>query len=347
MAFRTSAHLSHLRTQKTVEQLGAAASCRVGREDVLFQVDVLREYVPVVLPLMLANVLCPSVLPDEVGEACAHVVELQQMMEDKPDSLVVELLHVAAYQGTLGHNLYATEKPRLPRAAEWRGVARMPEILSGEFSPLGRSTGRSLQRLRSQAGGSVAIKPKAAFEVESPGSPTSWPASPTSPGSPTSPKDRAEKPEKAEKLLAKFRVQRSPSSPSLASTAASETLAQRPNTAAHAAHAAHAAGAANGAAGSAGLEEGGLCETTRAVYNRFMHPSRDSKPEPGHYRVNEDYVWHRAPQWDIGEPRKSEPIRPREKDTGMELGETWSSLASPSPTGDMGLSPTRPDVTSL
>ncbi|CAJ1454657.1 unnamed protein product [Effrenium voratum] len=50
MAFRTSAHLSHLRTQKTVEQLGAAASCRVGREDVLFQVDVLREYVPVVLP---------------------------------------------------------------------------------------------------------------------------------------------------------------------------------------------------------------------------------------------------------------------------------------------------------
>ena len=38
--FRTSSHLSHLRTQKTLEQLGAAASCRVGREDVLFQMDV-------------------------------------------------------------------------------------------------------------------------------------------------------------------------------------------------------------------------------------------------------------------------------------------------------------------
>eukprot|EP00913_Durusdinium_trenchii_P035124 g32858.t1 len=62
MAFRSSAHLSHLRTQKTLEQLGAAASCRVGREDVLFQMDVLREYVPVALPLMLANVLCPSVV---------------------------------------------------------------------------------------------------------------------------------------------------------------------------------------------------------------------------------------------------------------------------------------------
>lgn len=111
LAFRSSAHLSHLRTQKTLEQLGAAASCRVGREDVLFQTDVLREYVPVALPLMLANVLCPSVLPDEVAEAQQHVLELQQMMEEKPESLVVELLHVAAYRdNTLGHALYATEE---------------------------------------------------------------------------------------------------------------------------------------------------------------------------------------------------------------------------------------------
>lgn len=111
MAFRSSAHLSHLRTQKTLEQLGAAASCRVGREDVLFQMDVLREYVPVALPLMLANVLCPSVLPDEVAEAQEHVRELQLIMEEKPESLVVELLHVAAYKDdTLGHALYATEQ---------------------------------------------------------------------------------------------------------------------------------------------------------------------------------------------------------------------------------------------
>jgi len=73
--------------------------------------DVLREYVPVALPLMLANVLCPSVLPDEVAEAQQHVIELQQMMEEKPESWVVELLHVAAYKdNTLGHALYATEQ---------------------------------------------------------------------------------------------------------------------------------------------------------------------------------------------------------------------------------------------
>eukprot|EP00933_Yihiella_yeosuensis_P066859 TRINITY_DN7135_c4_g1_i1.p1 TRINITY_DN7135_c4_g1~~TRINITY_DN7135_c4_g1_i1.p1 ORF type:complete len:563 (+),score=111.14 TRINITY_DN7135_c4_g1_i1:57-1745(+) len=111
MAFRSSAHLSHLRTLKTLEQLGAAASCRVGREDILYQMDVLREYVPVALPLMLANVTCPSVLPEEIAEAQQHVLEVQQNLEDVPESLVCELLHVAAYQGnTLGLPLYADEK---------------------------------------------------------------------------------------------------------------------------------------------------------------------------------------------------------------------------------------------
>jgi len=111
MAFRSSAHLTHLRTQKTLEQLGAAASCRVGREDVLFQIDVLREYVPVALPLMLANVLCPLLPADEVEEAHQGLADFQQLLEDKPESLVIEMLHVAAYKdNTLGYPLYATEQ---------------------------------------------------------------------------------------------------------------------------------------------------------------------------------------------------------------------------------------------
>jgi len=110
MAFRSSAHLSHIRTFKTLEQLGAAAACRVGREDVLYHVDVLREYVPVVLPLMLANVLCPSFLPDEVTAVHEHVREVQQQLQENPESLLAELLHIHAYQGnTLGNPLYATE----------------------------------------------------------------------------------------------------------------------------------------------------------------------------------------------------------------------------------------------
>jgi len=91
MAFRSSAHLSHIRTLKTLEQLGAAASCRVGREDILYQSDVLREYVPVVLPLMLANILCPSVLPEEVQAAHEHIFEVQANLEENPESLLPEM----------------------------------------------------------------------------------------------------------------------------------------------------------------------------------------------------------------------------------------------------------------
>lgn len=111
MAFRSTAHLSHMRTLKTLEQLGAAASCRVGREDILYQFDTLREYVPVVLPLMLANVLCPSLLPEEVVQAQQHIPEVAQNLEENTESLLAELLHVTAYRGnTLGNALYAEEK---------------------------------------------------------------------------------------------------------------------------------------------------------------------------------------------------------------------------------------------
>lgn len=111
MAFRSTGHLDQLRTLKTLEQLGAAASCRVGREDILYQVDVLREYVPVVLPLMLANVLDPLLSEDEVAATHEAVFIIQQSLEDNPESLLCEMLHVAGYQGnTLGNSLYAEEK---------------------------------------------------------------------------------------------------------------------------------------------------------------------------------------------------------------------------------------------
>lgn len=110
MAFRSTAHLSHMRTLKTMEQLGAAASCRVGREDILYQFDVLREYVPIALPLMLANVLCPSMLPEEVEAARESVIDVQHNLKENTEGFLCEMMHVTAYHGsTLGNPLYANE----------------------------------------------------------------------------------------------------------------------------------------------------------------------------------------------------------------------------------------------
>merc|ERR1719329_1724378 len=87
MAFKSTAHLSHLRTVKTLEQLGAhhTSTCKAGREEIVYNVDVMREYVPLVVPLMVGNVLFPRLLPWEVKAAVAKVKEAQAALQSNPD----------------------------------------------------------------------------------------------------------------------------------------------------------------------------------------------------------------------------------------------------------------------
>lgn len=113
MAFSSSDYLSKIHTLRTLEQLGAATTCRVGREEILYQVDALREYVPVVLPLMLANVICPSLKADEVEIIKTRIDEVQMNLQENPETLIGELVLLSAYQGnTLGNPLYAEHKDK-------------------------------------------------------------------------------------------------------------------------------------------------------------------------------------------------------------------------------------------
>jgi len=75
MSYHSTAHLSHLRSVKTMEQLGAdhRTSCTAGREETLYQVEVQREYLPLVVPIMVGNVLFPRLLPWEVKSAQGEV----------------------------------------------------------------------------------------------------------------------------------------------------------------------------------------------------------------------------------------------------------------------------------
>merc|ERR1719502_2669282 len=98
MAYKSTAHLSHLRTVKTLEQLGAAGSstCKAGPEETLYEVSVMREYVPLVVPLLIGNILFPRLLPWEVKAAHGKVKEARAALEQDPDAMVSELLHKAA-----------------------------------------------------------------------------------------------------------------------------------------------------------------------------------------------------------------------------------------------------------
>eukprot|EP00971_Amphidinium_carterae_P016199 319269-Amphidinium_carterae.1 len=114
MAYRSTDYLDQMENLTTLEQLGANATCKVGREDICYQMDVLRQYVPVAVPLLLSNVLCPKFLPEEIAVAHEAVIAQEQRLNEGGEGaepLLVDWLHSAAYGGaTLGNQLYAGEK---------------------------------------------------------------------------------------------------------------------------------------------------------------------------------------------------------------------------------------------
>jgi processing peptidase subunit alpha len=113
MAYKSTAHLSHLRTAKTLEQLGAqhTSTCKAGREDIVYQVDVMREFVPLVVPLLVGNVLFPRLLPWEVKASVSKVKDAKAALQADPDAMINELLHKAAFcNNTLGQSPLATDR---------------------------------------------------------------------------------------------------------------------------------------------------------------------------------------------------------------------------------------------
>jgi len=113
MGYNSTAHLSHLRTVKTLEQLGANATsmCKAGREETVYQVQVLREMVPLVVPLMVGNILFPRLVPWEVKAAHKKVKEATEALGKDADATVSELLHKAAYcNNTLGYSTLASDR---------------------------------------------------------------------------------------------------------------------------------------------------------------------------------------------------------------------------------------------
>eukprot|EP00930_Biecheleria_cincta_P101513 TRINITY_DN9315_c0_g2_i5.p1 TRINITY_DN9315_c0_g2~~TRINITY_DN9315_c0_g2_i5.p1 ORF type:complete len:636 (-),score=117.84 TRINITY_DN9315_c0_g2_i5:54-1901(-) len=78
---------------------------------------------------------------------------------------------------------------------------------------------------------------------------------------------------------------------------------------------------------SLGQDADSLCHTAMSLHRRFMHPTNlDIRPHLGHYHINEASVKERQPEWYWGEQPKHLPIRPIERDTGMEVGDVYSSF---------------------
>lgn len=111
MAYKSTAHLSNLRTVKTFEQLGATATCTAGREVIAYKVDILREFVPIAVPLLVGNVLFPRFLPWELKSAKKGVAKAKAALEDDPDAYIAELVRSTAFcNNTIGIKPSASDK---------------------------------------------------------------------------------------------------------------------------------------------------------------------------------------------------------------------------------------------
>ncbi|AFZ79081.1 mitochondrial processing peptidase alpha subunit, putative [Theileria equi strain WA] len=110
MAFHSTAHLSHLRTIKTVETLGGNISCNAFREHMAYHAEGLRSDMPILLNILIGNVLFPRFLPWELKSNKERLDSRRKQIHDSPDSLVTEELHsVAWHNNTLGLHNYCPE----------------------------------------------------------------------------------------------------------------------------------------------------------------------------------------------------------------------------------------------
>jgi len=111
MGWRSTAHLSYLRTIKTLEQLGGHAEIKLSREHIKYEVSVPREYVPIVIPLLTGNVLFPRMLRWEVDGMKQDLPILRKGFEQNVDQKVSELFHETAFlNNTIGNKLWCRDR---------------------------------------------------------------------------------------------------------------------------------------------------------------------------------------------------------------------------------------------
>lgn len=108
MAYHSTAHLGHLRTIKTIEALGANATCQAGREHIMYHIETLRDQMPIMVPLLLGNTLFPRLLPWEVNRVQQYVEASNKKLREAPEKYIMELLYQTAFHNnTLGNTTLA------------------------------------------------------------------------------------------------------------------------------------------------------------------------------------------------------------------------------------------------
>lgn len=129
-AFRSTAHLSHLEQAKLIEKLGSTMVCQCAREHMLYKMEVLREYMPLAVPILLGNVLAPKFENSEVEAVLAQLADIQKVLYENKEIVVSDLIHSAAFQdSTLGPSQFALPNVNSSLLKEFVAEQVTPESL--------------------------------------------------------------------------------------------------------------------------------------------------------------------------------------------------------------------------
>lgn len=110
MSFHSTAHLSHLRTIKTLEKIGANVSCNAFREHIVYSCECLREHLPIVINMLIGNILFPRFLSWEMHNNVNRLNTMRNKLFENSELHITELLHNTAWHNnTLGNKLYVCE----------------------------------------------------------------------------------------------------------------------------------------------------------------------------------------------------------------------------------------------
>ena len=97
MAFKSSAGKSQLKMVRDCERLGAAASCTAARENVVYQMETLKESVPEAMELLAETTTAPSFLAWELEAQAATLKAEVEDFKMNHQALLQEMMHPAAY----------------------------------------------------------------------------------------------------------------------------------------------------------------------------------------------------------------------------------------------------------
>eukprot|EP00250_Pteridium_aquilinum_P022652 c2550_g1_i1 orf=435-1967(-) len=109
MAFKSTLNRSHFRLIREAEAIGGNIMASASREQMAYTGDVIKTHLPEIVELLVDSVRNPVFYSWEVKEQVAKVKgELAEIMNN-PQSVLIEALHTAGFQGGLAKPLVASE----------------------------------------------------------------------------------------------------------------------------------------------------------------------------------------------------------------------------------------------